>query len=163
EWARGVEGRRWLTSVWIGVAAVLSVVGTVSAVLSNVYQHPFWGSAGAQPLFQDTQYERILYAARTTFNEWNLFSSFLLIPLTLPLGAIPVWPRLFQRSSSLVHRMTINRVTLNSWLDRPVTDPGAPYFGPEHVTSGPATPLVTARNVVLGHGAGSVNRVSIVY
>jgi len=87
EWARGVEGRRWLTGVWIGVAAALSLVGTVTAVLSNVYQQPFWGSAGAQPLFQDTEYERILYAARVTFNEWNLFSSFLLIPFSLGLWA----------------------------------------------------------------------------
>ena len=232
EWARGVEGRRWLTSVWIGVAAALSLVGTVAAVLSNVYQHPFWGSADAQPL----QYERVLYAARATFNEWNLFSSFLLIPfslglwawrreaahhwrlvvavvamffglvmgitrvawlsmlvifalwwrargprsahvvalvsglaaacllltLTLSIGPMPVWPRLFERSSNLEHRMVINRVTVNSWLDRPVSDPGFAYFGPAHVASGPATPLVTTRNVVLGHGAGSVNRVSIV-
>ena len=81
----------------------------------------------------------------------------------LSLGTIPLWARLFERPSNLVHRMVINRVTVNSWLDRAVTDAGAPYFGSEHVSSGPATPLVTARNVVLGHGAGSVNRLSIVF
>ena len=238
ECARGLDGRRWLTGSWIGVTAALSLVGTLTAVLSNVYQQPFWGSGGAQPLFQDTEYERVLYGARVTFNEWNLFSSFLLIPFsvalwgwprdtarhwrlavlvamvfglvngitraawlsmlaiialwwwkrrprskhavalsamlagmlgaalliqTLSLGAMPIWARLFEHPSNLMHRMVINRVTIDSWLERPVSEPEARYAGPERVASGTPGLLRTARNVVLGHGAGSVNRLSIVF
>ena len=238
ECARGLDGRRWLTGAWIGVAAALSVVGTVSAVLSNVYQRPFWGSGGAQPLFQDTDYERILYGARATFNEWNLFSSFLLIafsvalwawrrdavrhwrlaalvamvfglvngitratwlsmlaivalwwwkrrpsskqavalPATLAgilgaallvqalsLGAMPLWARLFEHPSNLMHRMVINNVTIDSWLERPVSEPEARYAAVERVVSEGPGLLGTAQNVLLGHGAGSVNRLSIVF
>jgi hypothetical protein len=239
ECARGLDGRRWLTGGWIGVAAALSVVGTVSAVLSNVYQRPFWGSGGAQPLFQDTDYERILYGARATFNEWNLFSSFLLVAFSmalwawrrdaarhwrravllvamvfglvngitraawlsmlaiialwwwkrcprsrqavapcatlagalgaallvqaLSLGAIPIWARLFEHPSNLTHRVVINSVTVDSWLERPVSEPEALYAAAERaVSEGPGF-LGTAQNVLLGHGAGSVNRLSIVF
>jgi hypothetical protein len=234
EWARGAGGQRWLTNAWIGVGAVVAAFGALTAGLSNVYQRPFWGSGGSQVLFEYTEYERVLFGARATFNEWNLFSSFLLIPFSLALwtwrreaaqhwrlvsalvamffglvmgvtraewlsmlvilalwwrtrrprswqvlgvasvlvaaclfqalslGATPVWARLFEQPSNLVHRMVINAVTVNSWLERPLLDPGAAYFGPEHVASGtPDTLLGTTRNVVLGHGAGSVNRLSI--
>jgi hypothetical protein len=238
ECARGLDGRRWLTGAWIGVAAALSLVGTVSAVLSNVYQQPFWGSGGAQPLFPDTGYERILYGARATFNEWNLFSSFLLIAFSVALwawrrdaachwrlavlvamvfglvngitratwlsmlaivalwgwkrrprsrqavvfsallvgmlgaallvqayslGAMPIRARLFEQPSNITHRMVINRVTVDSWLERPVSEPEARYSAAERVVSGTPGFLGTVRNVVLGHGAGSVNRLSIVF
>jgi hypothetical protein len=236
--ARGLDGRRWLTGAWIGVAAALSLVGTVSAVLSNVYQQPFWGSGGAQPLFQGTEYERTLYGARATFNEWNLFSSFLVIAFSVTLwawrrdaprhwrlavlvamvfglvngitraawlsmlaiialwwwqrrprsrqavalaamlagmlgaallvqavslGAMPVRARLFEHRSNLMHRLVINSVTVDSWLERPVSEPEARYSGPERVASGTPGFLGTAQNVLMGHGAGSVNRLSIVF
>jgi len=234
ECAGGRDGRRWLTGAWIGVAAALSLVGTVSVVLSNFYQQPFWGSGGAQPLFPGTEYERILYGARATFNEWNLFSSFLLIPFSVALwpwgrdaarpwrlvvlvamvyglvngitraawlsmftiialwwwkrrprpkpavalaamlgaaflvqalsvGTLPIWARLFEHPSNLTHRMVINSVTVDSWLERPVSEPEARYSAAERVASEGPGLLATAQNVLLGHGAGSVNRLSIVF
>jgi hypothetical protein len=238
ECARERDGRRWLTGAWIMVAAALSVVGTVSAALSNLYQQPFWGSGGAQPLFTDTPYERILYGARATFNEWNLFSSFLLIPFSVilwswdreggrqwrrgvlvamvfglvngitraawlstaaivalcwwqrrqrrqsvkalgvtlvstvvlalavqaaSLGALPIWSRLFDHPSNLVHRMVINRVTLDSWLELPISGADARYLGSDRAIPGGPGVVSTTQNVLLGHGAGSVNRLSIVF
>jgi hypothetical protein len=248
ECARGLPGRRWLTRTWIGLAAALSVAGTIAATLSNAYQRPFWGSGGAQPLFRYTEHERTLFAARVTFNEWNLFSSFLLIPFALALwawrrdvagrwppvavlaaivfglvngvtraawlsalaivalwwwtrrprprqlaalagmagaalllqavclGTTPLWARLFEQRSNLDHRMLINRITVESWLDlAPVAGPPAPdaasasegattpaAAGPETARPGRASLLTTARHVALGHGAGSVNRLSVV-
>jgi hypothetical protein len=236
--ARQRDGRRWLIGAWMVVAGALSVVGTGSVVLSSVYQQPFWGSGGAQPLFTDTPYERVLYGARATFNEWNLFSSFLLIPFSLvlwtgdregaplwrrsvlvalvfglvngitraawlsmaaiialwswqprhrrpngtslgvtlastvvlalvvqalALGAVPIWARLFDHPSNLVHRMVINRITIDSWLELPVSGDDARYLGSEGATAGWQGLLGTTRNVLLGHGAGSVNRLSIVF
>jgi len=87
ECTRGIDGQRWMMKVWIAVAVVASVVGTVLADLSNLYQQPLWGTGAAQLLFPDTAYEHILYGAKVTFNEWNLFGSFLLIPFALGLWA----------------------------------------------------------------------------
>ena len=205
EWARGAGGRRWMAGSWLAVAALVSVVGTIAADLANFYQWHFWGTGLAQVLFRNTKDERTLFAAKATFDEWNLFSSFLLIPLALglwawrrdvgrqhslvaalgaivfglvagvtraawvammaivalwygvrrppgrhlatlgailaaallvqalSLGATPVWSRLFERSS-MVGRVSINRATIRSWLERPL----------------------------LGHGAGSINRLTVV-
>jgi hypothetical protein len=234
EGARGVDGQRWFTNVWIGVGVVLAVFGVLAAGLSNVYQRPFWGSGASQVLSQFTEHERILFGARATFNESNLFSSFLLIPLSLSLwawrrgawrhrwlvaalvallfglvngitraawlsmlailavwwwarrprsgqvvavvmvlvaacllqalclGAIPVRARLFESPSNLLHRVLISRVTIDSWLERPVSVPEARYFAPGHAVTEPPGFLGTTRNVLLGHGAGSVNRLSLV-
>jgi hypothetical protein len=234
ECARGRDGRRWLAGGWIGLGAALSVLATVQAGLANVYQRPFWGSGFAELVFERTAHERMLFGARATFNEWNLFSSFLLIPLSLglwawrrdawhhrwlaaalvamscglvsgvtraawlstfaivalwwwarrprsrqvaalvamlvaacllqalTLGRTPIWARFVEHHSSLVHRVLINRVTVDSWLERPVSVPEARYFTPGHEVSEPPGFLGTTRNVLLGHGAGSVNRLSIV-
>lgn len=223
ECARRPGGARWTAQVWIAVAVVLSVVATISADLSNWYQAVFWGSGSAQPVF--TAAERSLFAAKVTFNEWNLFSSFLLIPFSLALwpwhgeaarrgravavltalvfglvagvtraawlsmvGIVALWwrlrrprpwqiaalgamllaalllqaltlrvlppwaglqARLFGQPTNIEHRLIINRVTVDSWLDRP--------------TPGPRGPALSSRNVWLGHGVGSVNRLSIVF
>jgi hypothetical protein len=235
ECARGPDGRRWLVGAWIGLGAVLSVLGTLTAGLANLYQRPFWGTGGVQPLYPSTEYERILFGARVTFNEWNLFSSFLLIPFALALwswrrdaaprwrlvaalvaiffglvhgltraawvsmiaivafwwrarrarswqvvalvamlavagvvqagsiGATPIWARLFEHNSNLLHRMIINRVTVESWLELPVSVPEARYFGPEQAAPDAPGLLGAAQNIFLGHGAGSVNRLSIVF
>ena len=238
ECARELDGRRWLTGAWIGIAAALSVVGTVAGLLSNVYQEPFWGTAIAQPMFQATEYERILYGARATFNEWNLLSSFLLIPFSVALwawrldfarhwrllalvaivfglvngitraawlsmlaiivlwgwtrwprtrravmlaailagllavavlaqglavGALSVRARLFEHPSNLIHRMVINRITVASWLELPVAEEAAHYAGSERARPGGPGFLATTQNVLLGHGAGSVNRISVVF
>jgi O-antigen ligase len=207
--------------VWIAVAVVASVVGTVLADLSNLYQQPLWGTGAAQLLFPDTAYERVLYGAKVTFNEWNLFGSFLLIPFALglwawrrdggrqwrlvaalgamefglvaavtraawlcmaglialwwtlrrprwrqvsvlaamlaaafllqalALGAVPLRSRIFEQRTNIAHRSAINRVTLDSWIGR--ATPGQAERAPAPTPSW-----------LLGHGAGSVNGLSVI-
>jgi hypothetical protein len=221
ECTRGIDGQRWTMTVWIAVAVVASVVGTVMADLSNLYQQPLWGTGVAQHLFLDTAYERLLFGAKVTFNEWNLFGSFLLIPFALglwswrrdggrqwrlvaalgamefglvatvtraawlcmaglialwwtlrrprwrqvsvlgamlaaafllqalALGAVPLRSRMFGQPTNIGHRSAINRVTLDSWIGR--ATPGQPDPLPAAVPSW-----------LLGHGAGSVNRLSVI-
>ena len=221
ECARGADGQRRTTRAWIAVGVILSVVGTVMGDLSNHYQEPLWGTGEAQSLFPNTEYERVLFGAKVTFNEWNLFSSFLLIPFSLglwawrrdtggqwrlvgalgamifglvagimraawlsmagiialwcrlrrprarqvaalglmyggallvqalALGAIPLWSRLFEQRSNIEHRFAIDRVTVESWLAQPV--PGRLGL------------VLATQTLLLGHGAGSVNRLSMVF
>ena len=54
ECARGVDGQRRMRTVWIAVAVLMSVVATVMADLSNVYQQPLWGTGAAQHVFTHT-------------------------------------------------------------------------------------------------------------
>jgi len=204
EYARGADGQRRMAFAWIAVAVVVSIAGTVMANLSNVYQRPLWGTGQAQILFPDTPRQLLLFGPQVTLSEWNLFSSFLVVPFTLSLwlwrrdgggqrgrvatlgaivfglitgitraawlsmaalvalwtwtkrprpsqlatlasmvaaallvqglclGVSPVWPRGIQRST-VTNRFIINHVTIDSWLKRPI----------------------------LGHGAGSVNRLPV--
>jgi hypothetical protein len=81
----------------------------------------------------------------------------------LAIGGMPVWDRLFEHPSNLIHRMVINRVTVNSWLELPVAEQEAHYLGSERAMPGGPGLVRTTQNVVLGHGAGSVNRMSIVF
>ena len=220
ECARGVDGQRWMRTVWIAVAVLMSVVATVMADLSNVYQQPLCGTGAAQHVFTHTPSERLLFGAKVTFNEWNLFSSFLLIPFALglwawrretawqrvivaalgamvfglvsgitraawlsmtglialwwtlrrprrrqvaalglivagaflvqalSLGGSPLWARFFEQRSNIEHRLAINRVAFQSWVGHPES---------EHADRG--LPVLT---LLLGRGAGSVNRLSVV-
>jgi hypothetical protein len=222
ECARGASGQRRMTAAWVAVAVLLSLVGTVLGNLSNLYQEPLWGTGTAQRLFADTAYDRSLFGARVTFNEWNLFSSFLLIPFTLSLwgwrretashwlliavlaalvfglvagvtraawlcmagimclwwrltrprqlqvavlgvimgsafvvqalalGTMPLWSRLFEQRTNIEHRLAINRVTVESWVG------GSP------VLVGPRLSFALT-GLLLGHGAGSVSRLSILF
>lgn len=212
ECARGADGQRRMTSAWIAAAVVVSIVGTVMANLSNVYQRPLWGTWQAQILFRDTPEERLLFGPQITLTEWNLFSSFLLVPFTLSLwlwrrdggdqlgrvaalaamvfgivtgitravwvsaaalvalwtwrkrprlpqlatlasivvaallvqalclGATPLFQRGFERGT-VANRVIINQATIDSWLARPR--------------------LSGWYDVLLGHGAGSVNRLFV--
>jgi len=204
ECARGADGQRRMASAWIAVAVVVAIVGTVVANLSNVYQRPLWGAGQAQVLFAGTSRRLLLFGPQVTLSEWNLFSSFLVVPFTLSLwlwrrdggsqrgrvaalaaavfglvtgitratwlsmaalvmlwtwakrprpgqlatlgamaaaallvqalclGASPLFERGLERST-VTHRFIINDATIESWETQPL----------------------------LGHGAGSVNRLSV--
>lgn len=91
EWTRTTEARRWMVGSWLAIAALVAGVGAVSAHLSNFYQQAWatepWRTAVAQRLFRYTPDERLLIAPTVTFREWNLYSSFLIVPFTLGLWA----------------------------------------------------------------------------
>jgi O-antigen ligase len=70
---------------WIAAAVAVSLVGTVLANLSNRYQRPLWGTHYAQVLLGDTPEPLLLFGPQIPLTEWNLFSSFLLVPFTVSL------------------------------------------------------------------------------
>ena len=87
ECARGPEGLRRTARAWIWVGAAVAIFGTSAAIAANAMQKGLPGTAGAQILAPGIAHRRVLFAARATFNEWNLYSSFLLIPFSLALWA----------------------------------------------------------------------------
>src|SRR5262249_2252339 len=86
EAARGADGQRRMATSLIAVAAILAVAATVTTILSNIAHQTFWG-VHAELLSATAVPPQILYAARATAVETNLFASFLLIPFTLALWA----------------------------------------------------------------------------
>jgi len=203
ECTRRPDGQRRMVRAWLLVGAAVAASGTVAANLSNVLQHRVWGAGVAQILRPGPDDRLLLFGPTVTFPEWNLFSSFLLVPFTLSLwlwrrdgsprehvtalaalafglvssvtraawlampvlvalwiwakrpgrrrlatlgaiiaaallvqalslGVSPMVPRLGQ-TSTVTTRFVINRATIDSWLKRPL----------------------------LGHGAGSVNRLEV--
>jgi O-antigen ligase len=87
EWSRGAHGQRRMARAWIGVGAVLAIAGALLGNFSNVLQRWLWGTGAAQILRPGAADELILFGARVTMNEWNLYSSFLLVPFALCLWA----------------------------------------------------------------------------
>jgi hypothetical protein len=119
ESAWDLRGQRRMRRIWIAVAVLLSVVGAVMGNLSDLYQRPLWGTGAAQRLFPDTAYERLLFGAKVTFNEWNLFSSFLLIPFALGLWMWRPQPSGQRRLVAMLGAMVFGLVagiTRAAWL-----------------------------------------------
>lgn len=71
--------------LWIWVGAALGVVGTVLALIANRWQIQPWGTGTADFLTMRRGLHLVLYAAKLTFGEWNLYSSFLLVAFALAL------------------------------------------------------------------------------
>src|SRR5262252_1055134 len=68
---------------WIGVGAVLGVVGGAIAFFANISQRHLWGAALAQAVANPDGARLGIFAARVTISEHNLYSSFLLVPFAL--------------------------------------------------------------------------------
>lgn len=85
EWSRGADGQRRMASAWVATAVVVSIAGTVLANLANAYQLRLWGTGDAQILSLDAPHPVVLFGPQVTLLEWNVFSSFLLVPFTLSL------------------------------------------------------------------------------
>lgn len=85
DWARGVDGQRRVVTAWIAVGAGLGVIGTVVSVWANLSQQRLWGTGIVQRLLLDGGHPRLVFAGQATFREWNLLSSFLLVPFTVGL------------------------------------------------------------------------------
>lgn len=84
--------------LWIAIGAALGVVGTVLALIANRWQIQPWGIGTADFLTMRRGLHLVLYAAKLTFGEWNLYSSFLLVAFALALwgwqsGDEPPWRR----------------------------------------------------------------------
>jgi len=82
--------------VWIAVGAVLGLAGAGVAFIANFRQVDLWGSGHAATVGAAGCVQLVLYAAKLTFGEWNLYSSFLLVAFALSLwwwrsGAAPPW------------------------------------------------------------------------
>lgn len=119
ECARSADGQRRMVGSWIAVGAIVAVVGTLMATVSNVRQTQFWGSGPAQLLVTYTGQRRVVFAAKATFAEWNLFSSFLLIAFALGLWA---WRRETRGQRSLITAVAatvfglVSGVTRAAWV-----------------------------------------------
>jgi O-antigen ligase len=87
ELARNAEGQRRFATWWIAVGAGLGLMGMILAIRANLTQQLVWGSGLAQRHLIAPENQRLVFAGQATFGEWNLFSSFLLIPFALAL-----WP-----------------------------------------------------------------------
>jgi hypothetical protein len=100
EWARVNDGTRRFEQYWIVIGALLGVLGTIAALYGNLIQRQVWGVAFVQRLSDPEHAGRFVFAAQATFNERNLFSSFLLVAFALALwrwsraldqGRVPPW------------------------------------------------------------------------
>ena len=88
EWARNPKGQRRLGTSWIMIGAGLGLIGSVVAVWANLSQKLVWGTGITEVIWFGNP--RLVFAGKATFGEWNLLSSFLLIPFALGLWR---WPR----------------------------------------------------------------------
>ncbi len=84
-WAGGAGGPWGAGRLWIGIGAVLGVAGSALAVVANYWQVQLWGVGQAEWLIESRDEKLILFATKFTFDEWNLYSSFLLVAFALGL------------------------------------------------------------------------------
>lgn len=84
ECAWGPDGQRRMATAWLAVGVVVAVAGTVLATLANALQTPLPGTGRAQVLVHQAP-RLVLFGPTLTLREWNLYSSFLLVPFTLAL------------------------------------------------------------------------------
>jgi O-antigen ligase len=82
-WAGGSAGPKQGARLWITVGAVLGVAGGLIGFFSNVWQTPLRGSGLVRVLGSDPG--RNVFAAKVTFQEWNLYSGFLVVAFALAL------------------------------------------------------------------------------
>lgn len=85
ECSRREADRRISVEGWIVVGGIVSALGTLSTVLSQPSQILRWGSNLAEELKNPDGGKVLVFAARGTFGEHNLFSSFLLVSFALAL------------------------------------------------------------------------------
>jgi len=82
-WAAGGGGPGQGARMWIIAGAVLGAAGAIVGFFSNFRETLLWGSGRAETLHSGTP--RDIFAAKVTFQEWNLYSSFLLVAFALAL------------------------------------------------------------------------------
>jgi len=87
ECGREPDSAQRAAQIWVVTGAVLGFAGATLSVLANILQTKLWGTAISERLaFPPTVNP---YAPTVTFNEWNLYSSFLLVAFALSLWR---WP-----------------------------------------------------------------------
>ena len=82
-WARGGDGARQGARTWVAVGAVLGVAGALIGFFSNLWRTGLLGSGAA--LILRSEPPQVVFAAKVTFQEWNLYSSFLVVAFALAL------------------------------------------------------------------------------
>src|SRR5947199_3174933 len=87
EWAREGDGLRRSARLWILVGALLGLAGTAVTIFANARQILVWGAGRTPDVSVRGGTRFAVYAARATFTEWNLYSSFLLVAFALALWA----------------------------------------------------------------------------
>jgi O-antigen ligase len=87
EWSAGREGLWRAARLWIAIGAILGFAGALLSLLANFWQTPLWGTGASEFAEIRPGVSVIFYAAKVTFNEWNLYSSFLLVAFALALWA----------------------------------------------------------------------------
>ncbi len=85
--AAGRDGPRQGTRFWIVLGALLGLLGASIAFAANLRQSPLWGTGIGETLRYDDGTRVEVFAAKGPFNEWNLYSSFLIIAFALALWA----------------------------------------------------------------------------
>jgi O-antigen ligase len=85
ECTRRQADRRLSVGGWIVLGGIVSAVGTLATVMSQRSQKLLWGSNLAEELASPDGGRIWVFAARGTFSEHNLFSSFLLVSFALGL------------------------------------------------------------------------------
>ncbi len=85
-WTADPEIRDKAVREWIVLGGILGVLGSSSAFFSNLLQVRLWGSGMAE-MWISQGIRKLVFAARASFAEWNLFGSFLLVPFALALWA----------------------------------------------------------------------------
>jgi hypothetical protein len=83
EWSAGREALRRATRVWVGLGAALGIVGMAVSIAANVMQVKVLGSGLSQRIHHPDGGRLDVFAAKVIFNEWNLYSSFLLVAFAL--------------------------------------------------------------------------------
>jgi O-antigen ligase len=98
ECSRRPADRRLSVWGWIVVGGIVSAVGTLATVMSQLSQQHLWGSNLAQALVGPDGARTRVFAARGPFSEHNFLSSFLLVSFALGLwlwcrkrGRPPLW------------------------------------------------------------------------
>jgi O-antigen ligase len=90
ELARSAAGLAAAGRVWCLTGAAVGAVAAAIALAATLWQKQLWGTGWAL-LANPGDRTLVLYAAKLTFPEWNLLSSFLLVPFALVLWRLQAW------------------------------------------------------------------------
>jgi len=116
ELARGAGGLDAAARVWRVTGAVVGVLGAAVALAATFLQRPLWGAGWALAMERPGGGPLVLFAAKLTFPEWNLLSSFLLVPLALALWRLTAWTPMAVAGVAAIAAGLVLGMTRAVWL-----------------------------------------------